>query len=86
MWKDGSSKEAYREKIGYKNLTFFAEKTAQKHYAITEATTGVLLISDGALTSIAKGKAKIKELCDTKNVSKLIDDAIARGYKSPINE
>lgn len=86
MWKDGSYEEAYGEKIGYNNLTFFAEKTAQKHYAITEATTGILLISDKALTSIAKCKAKIKELCDTKNVSKLIDDAIARGYKSPLYE
>lgn len=86
MWKDGSYEEAYGEKIGYNNLTFFAEKTAQKHYAITEATTGVLLISDGALTSIAKCKAKIKELCDTRNIAKCIEDAISRGYKSPLYE
>ena len=25
-------------------------------------------------------------MCDTKNVSKLIDDAISRGYKSPLYE
>lgn len=86
MWKDGSYEETYGEKIGYNNLTFFAEKTAQKHYAITEATTGVLLISDGALTSIAKCKAKIKELCDTRNIAKCIEDAIAKGYKSPLYE
>lgn len=83
MWKDGNYEEAYGEKIDYNNLTFFAEKVTD-YYAITEATTGILLISDGELTSITKCKVKIKELCDTRNVKKCIDNAIAKGYKSPL--
>lgn len=87
MYKEKCYTESYGEKITYDNMIFFAEKIGRdQYYTITEATTGMGLIYDKTLTSITKCKAKIKEICNTRNVSKCIETYILRGYKSPLYE
>lgn len=77
--------EAYGEKISHNNMLFFAEKIEQdKHYSIIEATTGMLFTTDKTLTSLAKCKEKIKQICNSRDVKPVIDAAINKGYKSPL--
>ena len=85
MRKENRYEEAYGEKIVYGDMIFFAEKIGHdRYYTIIEATTGMCFTSNSALTSISKCKKKIKEICDTRNVTECINDTIAKGYKSPL--
>lgn len=82
---DNSYKESYGTKIKYGNMTFFAEKIGQnKYYTITEGKTGFLFESDKTLTSVTKCKGKIKEICKQKDMEKIIEITVSKGYKSPL--